>query len=119
MRTNILSYMNNFGNRQYTKYELTAIAYSISLEYYDRKEKGLIINTRTKLGKKEINERIVKFANSRLNSNNIKVSDVELYKKCRAIEYEDRTGRCMWGFKEKRKQLGYDPETGLELKEEN
>ena len=41
--------------------------------------------------------------------------DVWVYKKANALEYQDRTGKCMWGFKEKRRAYGYDEITGKEL----
>ena len=38
-----------------------------------------------------------------------------IYKKCVADEYQDRTGKCAWGFASVRNKLGYDPVTGKEL----
>ena len=114
MIKNIVEYMNGMGSRTYTIYEASAILYGICREYAERKSKGIKINTRTKAGKKALNKRIAEIVKAE-HGYNINHEDVLLFKHCRANEYQDRTGRCAWGFKNVREKLGYDPETGHEI----
>lgn len=115
---NIMEYMNSRSLKTFTYIQVSAIAESIKKEYYNRKEKGVEINTKTKEGKTELNKRIAAIANNKLGTDNISAEDIKLYKKCFADEYTDRTGKCAWGFKDVRKRLGYDPKTGLEIAKE-
>jgi len=62
-----------------------------------------------------INRRVADIANEKLGSNLMTKNDVRLYKRCFAAEYTDRTGRCAWGFKEVRRRLGFDENTGHEI----
>ena len=102
---NILAYMNARGTKKYTKYHLGAIRAAIRTEFI----------TRDKTGKQKLNREIAKIANETLGSTDITAHDVWIYKKCVADEYQDRTGKCAWGFASVRNKLGYDPETGKEL----
>ena len=112
----VVSYMNTFGEKQYTKLHASLIASAISKEYKDRRKCGEIINTKTKLGREQLNIKIAEIVNnSTLTPNFVTPKDVWIYKKANALEYQDRTGKCMWGFKEKRRAYGYDEITGKEL----
>lgn len=113
---NILYYMNSRGDKQYNKYQLVAIRAAIRTEFITRDKTDIFFNAKSKIGKKKLNRKIAEIANETLGSKQITEHDVWLYKKCLADEYMDRTGKCAWGFKEVRKKLGYDPETGLEVK---
>ena len=118
-KRDVLSYMNARGKKQYNKYQLSAISTAIKLEPLEREEQGLCIKSRTKKGKELLNERAAEIANRRLTKNDLVTGyDVWLFKVCNAQEYQDRTGKCAWGFKQVRKRLGYDENTGLELEEE-
>lgn len=111
---NITGYMNALGHKTYTKYEASAIRNCIRHEYDQRQTRPRDINNRSKKGKKVINQRIVLLIKDRYGYD-LSVADIEHYKKCYRLEYSDRTGRCIWGFKERRKMLGYNPDTGLLL----
>ncbi|AIY85205.1 hypothetical protein U729_3100 (plasmid) [Clostridium baratii str. Sullivan] len=113
---NIREYMNSMSKRNFSYLQVSAIANAIKEEYYDRKKLGIIIKTKTKEGREELNKRAADIANRKLNIKNITKDDVRLYKKCLAEEYTNRTGKCAWGFKELRSRLGYDPETALEIR---
>lgn len=117
VNNNILEYMNSMGSKQFTYVQVSNIAAAIRLEHHDRKLSGLKIKTKTEAGKRELNKRVAQIVNKRLGTDAITPDDVRLYKKCWAEEYTNRTGKCAWGFKELRQRLGYDPETGKELKE--
>lgn len=112
---NILAYMNARGNKQYTKYQLGAIRAAVRIEFITRDKSDIFFNARSKIGKEKLNKKIAEIANEALGSTDITAHDVWIYKKCVADEYQDRTGKCAWGFKSVRKKLGYDPETGLEI----
>ncbi|MDU2292257.1 MAG: hypothetical protein E7D69_19805 [Clostridium celatum] len=112
---NILAYMNARGNKEYTKYHLGAIRAAVRTEFITRDKYDIFFNARSKVGKEKLNKKIAEIANNTLGSNQITAHDVWIYKKCVADEYQDRTGKCAWGFKSVRKKLGYDPETGLEI----
>ncbi|MEG2289073.1 MAG: hypothetical protein RSA29_04525 [Clostridium sp.] len=114
-KRDVLSYMNSHGRKQYTKYQLSAISTAIKIEPLDRAEEGLVIKTRSKKGREILNQRIADIANKKLYKDKVTAHDVWVFKKCNAEEYQDRTGKCAWGFKEVRKKLGFDEETGLEL----
>lgn len=111
---NIADYMNSRGKKEYTKYQVSAILIAIPIEREDREDKELKIKTRTKQGKEIINSRIADIANKNLNKK-VTSHDVWLCKVCRSDEYQDRTNRCAWGFKDIRKRLGYDENTGYEI----
>lgn len=116
VRENIMEYMNSIGHKEYNYLQVSKISNSIKKEYHDRKIKGIKINGKSKEGKLKINERIADMVNNNIPSKyHVSPDDVRLYKKSFALEYQDRTGRCAWGFKDVRKRLGYDTETGLEL----
>lgn len=112
---NIVEYMNGFSKKTFTYYEVCCIRDSIKIELRNRKKENLILNVKTKAGKEIINKRIAEIVNSKLNTDKIAAEDVRLYKRCFAQEYSDRTGKCSWGFKEVRKRLGYNPDTGKEI----
>lgn len=111
---NILAYMNSMGKKTFTYIQVSKIAEAITQEYFERKAEGSSINVKSRKGKRQLNERIAAIANQGLN-NLVTAEDVHLYKVCRAEEYSNRTGRCAFGFKDTRKRLGYDPETGYEV----
>lgn len=111
----MLTYMNSYGNRIYNKYQVSAIQNAIYKEYTYRKLKSIKIETRTKEGRDLLNKEIANIANSILGGNQLKPYDIWVFKKCRELEYQDRTGKCAWGYKELRKRLGYDPNTGVEI----
>lgn len=112
---NILAYMNARSNKQYTKYHIGAIRAAVRTEFITRDKTDIFFNARSKSGKQKLNRKIAKIANEILGSTDITEHDVWIYKKCVADEYQDRTGKCAWGFKSVRNKLGYDPETGLEI----
>ncbi|KOF57840.1 MULTISPECIES: hypothetical protein [Clostridium] len=113
---NILEYMNSMSIKQFSYIQVSCIASSIKTEYYDRKDKNIKINGKTEDGKKQLNKRIADIVNKKLLNNDITPDDIRLYKRCFAEEYTNRTGKCAWGFTELRQRLGYDPKTGIELK---
>lgn len=114
--SNTAEYMSGLSSKGFTEKEARAISTAIHREKKDRDLKSIIINGQTESGKELINQRAADIANQILKSNNcITPSDVRLFKRCRAEEYMDRTGRCAWGFASVREKLGYDPKTGLEL----
>lgn len=113
---NIVEYMNAHSvNKTFNYYEISTIRSAVRLEWKNRKETGLDINTRTRSGRGHIDQRVSDIANEIIGRNAISPEDVRLYKKCFSEEYTDRTGRCAWGFKEVRRRLGFDEETGLEI----
>lgn len=112
---NILAYMNARGNKQYTKYQLGAIRAAVRTEFITRDKTDIFFNARSKVGKQKLNRKIANIANELLGTADITAHDVWIYKKCLADEYQDRTGKCAWGFPEVRSKLGYDPVTGKEL----
>jgi len=82
-----------------------------------RKSQGIKINGKSPDGRYEIDKRVAELVNTKVPQKyHISAEDVRLYKKCFIDEYQDRTGKCAWGFKDVRKKLGFDPDTGLELK---
>ena len=110
---NIRDFMNAFGKKEYTTYHVCAIESAIRIEAEIRKLDPNYKKIRTKEGRRKIN-----FAAAKICTKNGFVTtahDVWLYKRCRAREYEDRTGKCAWGFKDVRKRMGYDPQTGKEI----
>lgn len=111
---NITEYMNSRVIKKFSKYEVGAISRAIGEEFIERKKNGPKLRSKTKEGKKIINERIIEIIKKEYGYE-IKTEDVVLYKKCRADEYSDRTGKCAWGFADVRKKRGYDPNTGLEI----
>lgn len=112
---NIVEYMNVLSNKEFSYEEVKAIATAIYREKVDRKAKEIVINTRTPKGKDMLNQRIARFANKLLKGNSIKSDHVHLYRICRMEEFTDRTGKCAWGFKNVRRQRGFDEITGMEL----
>ncbi|MFT9495917.1 hypothetical protein [Anaerosolibacter sp.] len=117
IRKRIAEYMSAMSKtRNYTALDVSLIDYAVTRELEERKIHKLDINSRTVEGKEEINQRIADIANKRTNPKvKYQAKDVWIYKQSRANEYQDRTGRCAWGFKEVRAKFGYDPETGLEM----
>ena len=111
----IMEYMNGMSNKKFSIEEVKAIKSSMYKEKQDRDLKQIIINTRSLKGKRELNERVARIANSILASNLIESQHVHLYKMCQLEEFTDRTGKCAWGFKHVRKSLGFDEVTGLEV----
>ena len=111
---NILEYMNSMGKREYNLNQVTAINSAIYKEAKTRTEK---IRSYTTEGKKYINQRAAKIANEIIGKNEVNEHDIKLFKKCKLDEYSDRTGKCIWGFKESRIKMGYDPITGYELED--
>lgn len=115
---NIRVYMNSRSTREYSYYEVSAIAGAIGVEYNNRKQSGRVINGKTEEGRLLINQRVAAIANEKLGTNLLNAEAVRLYKRCFAAEYTERTGRCAWGFKEVRRRLGFDENTGYEIMEE-
>jgi hypothetical protein len=111
---NIVEYMNTRSDKTFTRYEASAIRDSIKFEKTHKHLRPNGLNTRTKQGRKILNQRVSDIVKAKYGVT-VTAKDVWIYKKCFADEYSARTGRCAWGFKEKRRQLGYDPDTGLEL----
>lgn len=112
---NIMEYMNvilpDKRSTEYTYREVSAIATAIKEEWYQRESRSEGINIRARSGKAEINERIVSIANGILQGGSLTVKDVEHYKKSRLYEYEERTGKSPWRFKDYLIRYGYDPDT--------
>lgn len=113
---NIAYYMSTLGNKEYSKFEASAIGQSIRTEFEERQKDETLKfkSVRSKIGKEKLNNRVAAIV-KRDFSINVTAQDVLIFKKARPEEYQNRTGRCAWGFKDLRKRLGYDPETGLEL----
>ncbi|GLC32889.1 hypothetical protein [Clostridium omnivorum] len=111
----IVEYMNSESQKVFNKYHICVIRECLTIEYQDRKNKGLIINSKSKKGKQEIYTRVSNIAKEAYKQN-LDPEDIYLFKKCRLLEYEDRTGKCPWGYEIARKYLGYDKETGKELR---
>ncbi len=113
---NIADYMTGLNpTRKYTRYEVSVIRKAIEVEYYRREADQLNINTKTKVGRRLLNERTAEIANAEIRRSAFKPDDILLYKKCRALEYSGRTGKCAWGFPNRRVKDGYDPLTGCEI----
>lgn len=110
---NICKYMNSLGRREYTLDEVKAIKKAILEEREFRRKNNINVNF-DRNGKKITNEKIALIASDNLEMK-ITVRDIELYKRCVRNEFEDRTGKCAWGFPEVRKRLGFNPATGEEL----
>ena len=92
----VVAYMNTFGEKQYTKLHASLIASAISKEYNDRRKSGEIINTRTKLGRERLTIKIAEIVNNSVSKPNfVTPKDIWVYKKANALEYQDRTGKCM------------------------
>lgn len=113
---NICEYMNTYSlaGRVYRLLEIKIIRESIRTELIIRTRLKLKIRSRTNTGKHEINKRICKIVNESFENIKITPEDVELYKRCRIKELEQRTGKCAWGFPDVRKRYGFNPITGLE-----
>lgn len=116
---NICNYMNAMKKgRNYNLYEISIIRKSIRTESINRnfrsKLTGKKIDARTKIGKMIINKQIADMANKIIKDRRISVEDVELYKRCKLFEYENRTGQCSWGIPSARESLGFNPITGEE-----
>lgn len=111
---NIVEYMNARSKRKFTRYEGCAIRDSIKIESNERDTRPIGLNTKTKLGRAVISQRTADICKRDYNVS-VTAKDVKLYKNCFADEYSDRTGKCAWGFRNKRIDLGYDPETGVEI----
>jgi hypothetical protein len=112
---NIREYMNARGSRNYSYYEVANIKGAMRDEHYDRKANGPKIDGKTRAGRALINQRVAQIANERMMRKDIAPADVLLYKQCLRDEYQDRTGKCAFGFPDTRKRLGYDEVTGLEV----
>lgn len=112
---NVVQLMNALSRKQFTYAQVSNIVSAINEEYCSRKNDNIKINGKTKAGKLEISKRRAKIVNERLGADIITPEDIKLYKKCVADEYTERTGKCAYGYKEVRKRLGYDPDTGLEI----
>lgn len=111
---NITEYMNNLGERKYTKFEVSAIRTSINKEFIERKKDSIKLNPRTKKNKKIINERVSKIVKRDFGFNT-SACDIKLFKKCLVEEYQNRTGKCAWRYASAREHLGYDTITGLAI----
>lgn len=99
---NISDYMSALGNRNYLEFDAAIIRNAIAYEYLDRKKIGLNLNK----DKKKINNRIIKLIFEKYDIR-YSLNDIILFKKCRLLEYEYRTGKCPFGFKEYKKRMGY------------
>lgn len=113
----IVEYMNGMSKKQFTLEEGKAIQKAIPYEHADRNMKSLDINSKSKNGREEINQRTALIANTILKADTIKAEHIHLFKMCKWTEFSDRTGKCAYGFKEMRERLGYDVITGLEIEE--
>ena len=111
---NILEYMNSRSRKEYTLRQAKAIRTAIWRELKTRKEP---IRSYSNEGKKTINLRTAAIANEILGRIEVDEHDVRVYKRSRLDEFSDRNHKCIWGFREKRIELGYDPDTGLELED--
>lgn len=98
---NIAEYMNSASkDKKYSKYIVSAIRQSLVLELKDRKKKKIFIQSYSALGKKEINERVAKICNEKYKTHTT-AKDVKLYKESLRAEFEYRTNKSRWGFKNK------------------
>jgi transcriptional regulator with XRE-family HTH domain len=89
---NICDYMNSMSRkRYYNVYEVSMIRRAVRAEYLERKFKKVKINSKSEEGKKHINESIAAIANAYMRSSQITSKDVELFKRCKIFEYENRT----------------------------
>lgn len=112
---NIMDYMNSMSIKQYNYYQVVNIARAIKAEYRDRRNNKIAINVKTDKGKDQLNQRTAAIVNEKMGGNYILPEDVRLFKRCFVEEYTNRTGKCAWGFKDVRKRLGFDEETGIEI----
>jgi hypothetical protein len=115
--TNIAEYMSALGGREFCATEVGIIRKAIRTEFSRRRRDHRTIAAKTKIGRAEINRRVADIANFALGIVELSPEDIQLYKKCRLLEYADRTGKCAWGYTELRERTGYDPVTGRELAE--
>lgn len=111
----ICEYMNARSNKEFTPYDVNAIRKSIRSEYLERKSNKVNINASTSEGRKIVNEEAARLANAIIRSNKITAADVELFKRCKLYEAEDRTGTSAWGIPSAREYYGFDGKTGKEL----
>ena len=88
----------------------------IQLEREERAAIGVVIDTKTKKGRKALCEKIARMINA-VGSFKVPITaeHVHMYKKCRADEYTERTGKCSWGYANTCEKFGYDPVTREEI----
>jgi hypothetical protein len=101
-------------DRQFTPLEVAMIESQQGFENRHREDKS--INYKSRIGKHILNQRIANLVNSALQPKvPISAEHIQLYKRCWADEFSDRTGKCAFGFPEVRLRYGYDPVTGQEV----
>jgi len=109
-------YMNAHSkDKTFNESIVTVIRNSIVEERKNRILNRLDVNAHSKKGKEITNHRAALIANKKLSKVNLTATDISLYKKCKILEYENGTGKCVWGIPRVRKNLGYDPISGYEL----
>lgn len=108
---NVLNYMNQLSEKEFTLDVLPKIRKAIKLEIKDRKEKEIEINNRSRKGKWEIYKRVSEIAKKELDSN-ITAKDVQLFRNCVRNEYTDRTGKTTWSIPAMREFYGFNKVTG-------
>ena len=103
-------------DRTFTGNEVALMEMQIQLEREERAAIGVVIDTKTKKGRKALCEKIARMINA-VGSFKVPITaeHVHMYKKCRADEYTERTGKCSWGYENVCQKFGYDPVTREEI----
>jgi hypothetical protein len=87
--------------RKYTVGDIKRINSAIYKEFYERKGKGSTEKYNTNAKRHELDGKIARILNEDYRPKiPYCAEDVRLYKKCRMAEYEDRTGKCAWGYRD-------------------
>jgi len=103
---NILFIMNLFRNGKYKRTDISNICTAILKELKDRESKKLLIQTKTEKGNNEMNRRCEKILKNM--GRNLISDDVALYRKCRQVEFEIRTGRSHCTIKNNSNFIEYE-----------
>jgi hypothetical protein len=103
----IAEYMTSFahGGRVYTGYDVRVIESAISLYRVAQQKSGGKVR-RLKTEFRRINQETAELSGGH------SADEVRLCKRCTAMEYEERTGKAAWGFKEYRERNGFDSVSG-------
>jgi hypothetical protein len=115
---NICEYMNSKSNKEFKPFTVSLIRKALREELYERKKCDIKIRSRTKAGKLRIYKRTAKIINDKYKLN-LTAGDIRNFKMSEKEEFTYRTKKCTWNIPEVRNKLGFDPETGLEIKEED
>lgn len=113
----ICNYMNKLrkNDEEYTVDIINAIRSALKHELNDRKEKSIDIKSNSLKGKWQIYKRVANIAKD-IFEIEINAEDVQLFKSCTRLEYENRTGKTTWGIPKERKRLGCNPVSGYQGK---